>query len=647
MAKKILCVSDGKLCVSDSKACVAECSGVSCYYGDLAIGGHFQHPVGGITTWNGAISSYYDDSLSDSGSNCCRQLFYSPDTYDIAFVEGLCWDNNGDKLYVVGRFDKICYSQSLHETGCDDAYGFVIWDTELEEWLNPLGTITTDPWGDLLVNGHLNFQAAELYDNKIFLFQNLGTVKRLCYWDTITESFTTLGEIDDYLHRIKKVNGELYFCGEFENICGTSATGLARYSNGSFIDMGLNQKVSDICSGPNGLLVTGDAISEGSAGAWNQVGYYVSLESSWYRSRSSCIADNAGNVFISGVRYFKNSSEEETATNANGIAMWNGSTLSTVGGGLGLSGNRINVFELDNNGILYAAGLAMKPPGFSDDCSVIRWDGYNWMPVGSVGFGGSSGSDTFVVDMEFRPGGTLQDWCYEWDAYYNCETEAWEVSYAGKATDCTSTSWTYVEDGYYTCKTGTDKVPPSPPAVTPTCYYTWEANYNCTTLSWSVSLASTNFSGSTSSWSGCDDGQCTCVTTSSTPPSAPTNTPTCYYTWEATYDCSSSSWSVDFVSVSLSGTPAAWTGCEDGYCTCVTTSDSTPSDPTTTPTCYYYWYAYYDCYSSTWYVDLMWIDSSGSASGWDCMLMEDWNECYCTTTSATQPADPTETPLCS
>jgi len=132
-------------------------------------------------------------------------------------------------------------------------------------------------------------------------------------------------------------------------------------------------------------------------------------------------------------------------------------------------------------------------------------------------------------------------------------------------------------------------IPPEPsfPSFTPTCYYTWTASYNCMTDEWSLSLQTgATISGSTSDWGDCSSGYCSRVTNSKTEPSPPSESISCYFYWEAWYDCFSSQWYVYLVFTDSTGTISDWS-CDGSciYCTKVTTSSFTPSPPTCTPDC--------------------------------------------------------------
>ena len=232
--------------------------------------------------------------------------------------------------------------------------------------------------------------------------------------------------------------------------------------------------------------------------------------------------------------------------------------------------------------------------------------------------------------------------CYHtWQAVYNCETESYTITRLSSSQEGELSEWSEVSTGIYTRVTDS-LTPPIAPTETPTCYYTWQAVYDCADGWTSIYLVKSSFEGEVTEWGTTEySNTFERVTTSAAQPAPPTETPTCYYTWSATYICFSSEWYLYMTGVSSEGTATEWTPDGFGGYTRTVTTIGEPDPPEGEGTCYYHWVAYTSDYGATWTVDLMFVDEWGFVADWECYNYGGgYCECYATTTSSTPPSPP-------
>jgi len=194
--------------------------------------------------------------------------------------------------------------------------------------------------------------------------------------------------------------------------------------------------------------------------------------------------------------------------------------------------------------------------------------------------------------------------------------------------------------------------------------YLWQATYDCRTESYTVSLIDAVYpdgrfyaddpdawSDGIYDWTYQGDGVYWKTTApNDTAPAAPTVTPTVYYTWADYYDCyyAEDWWGVALGSCDYSGSVHDWQyNADAAEYEKVTTSSTPPSPPALTPDCNYYWENSYDCSHPGWYVAYLYDASeSYEITGWQ---IEDLGGGYfwawCVTDTDTPPADP-PTPTC-
>ena len=169
-----------------------------------------------------------------------------------------------------------------------------------------------------------------------------------------------------------------------------------------------------------------------------------------------------------------------------------------------------------------------------------------------------------------------------WKATWRSWTSSWIVTDEGCTIQTQAVENSWVGDCTPQYQYTTTDVQPSAPSGTPNwAIWEWQGVYNCTTSAWDVIPLHTHSpsgalcEGTATDWIECW-GLWTKATTTSTAPSPPTETPLCYYSWEAT--CSSGTWTKTLISVDSYGYDTGGWICP-GFCYLTTTIPGTPADP--------------------------------------------------------------------
>ncbi len=162
-------------------------------------------------------------------------------------------------------------------------------------------------------------------------------------WSTTTHQWDTLnGGINGLVYAILPHGNYIYVGGSFNDINGTPAYSLARWD--------VTAQTWSLVGGAPGLTSGGKFVGIANALAF----------------------DAAGNLYVGG--HF----DLAGSTAAANIARWNGSSWSSLGGGLGGSSDTIQALVISGSD-LFAAGSFSSP--FSN---IARWDGVSWNGMGGT-----------------------------------------------------------------------------------------------------------------------------------------------------------------------------------------------------------------------------------------------------------------------
>jgi hypothetical protein len=183
------------------------------------------------------------------------------------------------------------------------------------------------------------------------------------------------------------VGNTLYAAGNFTNVNGTAAYGLARWDGTNWSSIGFSGIAYALAVEGNKLYVGGNYTNVGAGGVMlTNIGYWDG--SAWqamgngvgsalgYSVRSVAVQNGtvyAGGLFFNGTLQITN------------LAMWNGANWSGVGGGVIGQVNALAFY----NGALYAGGTISKA-GTTTVTGIVKWDGANWSTLGTGLAGGSA-----------------------------------------------------------------------------------------------------------------------------------------------------------------------------------------------------------------------------------------------------------------
>lgn len=219
------------------------------------------------------------------------------------------------------------------------------------------------------------------------------------------------------------------------------------------------------------------------------------------------------------------------------------------------------------------------------------WE-YSTIYLGGVNYYAKADYYTFDFNTPENPTGEFY-WVrkYYWIGY-DCTTSTWS-SMTSEPHGCYSAvtdiwvglrDWIYAYESYYQYLT--DNTVPESPTFTPACRWYWIASWDCTSSSWQVTLSNTNTSGvEVTNWSDGSSGYSERITSTATTPEPPEEELTCVFYWEAYYDCGTLTWTVyGYGGWVGSGSDTPW-AVSGTYASCTTTTASQPSPPTETPEC--------------------------------------------------------------
>jgi hypothetical protein len=197
------------------------------------------------------------------------------------------------------------------------------------------------------------------------------TISAWFYGPTITGP--SLMQVND----LAFVGNTLYAAGSFTNVNGVTANGLAKWDGTSWSSVGFSGLAYALAVNGNNLYVGGIYTNVGNVtttnigywdgNAWHALGNGLGTAGTFIPAVRAIAIKNgavyAGGGFInSGSQFITN------------LAVWNGSTWSSVGGGV----NGI-VFALAFNGSDLYVGGAFSQAGAIAATNVAKWDGATWV----------------------------------------------------------------------------------------------------------------------------------------------------------------------------------------------------------------------------------------------------------------------------
>jgi hypothetical protein len=204
-------------------------------------------------------------------------------------------------------------------------------------------------------------------------------------------------------------NSELYVVGGFTEAGGKSASTIAKWNGSSWSAVGGGfgaSALNTISIDQSGTIYVGGAFTAGSGmnyvarwngSAWSAIGNGLTHSTTIYVNSSSI--DSAGNLFFGGV--FTGAGGVQVSN----IAMWNGTSWNSLGGGA-----NGQIYDLKSVGTdTYAIGLFTSIGGVAAN-RIAKWNGSAWSPLSGglndTPYGVQAiGSDIYAVGYFSSAGG--------------------------------------------------------------------------------------------------------------------------------------------------------------------------------------------------------------------------------------------------
>lgn len=235
------------------------------------------------------------------------------------------------------------------------------------------------------------------YNNQLHIggdFHQAGTINAvgIAKWDG-TSWYSISSGTNGIIAKIMRYGSDLYVCGEFDSIGGIVANGLAKWNGSTWSDVHSIPNYNAYLSGKNfifsmidfqgNLYVAGNF--EGLGGHkeivfWDGITWQTLL-SGIYGSGAevACMEVYQNELYVAG------SFETADGNSDNYIQKWNGTTWSSVGGGvLGFGGGNGQIHSMKViDGKLFVTGVFDTAGGVAAS-KIASWDGADWCGYGST-----------------------------------------------------------------------------------------------------------------------------------------------------------------------------------------------------------------------------------------------------------------------
>ena len=363
--------------------------------GDLYVGGSFDYAGGSyapkLARWDGTAWSAVGESMTGVGASSIDAMVVMPDGVGGGnlFVGGVFRSAETMPVKNIARYD----GTSWHALGNGQAPDNTVWETG----------VGIDAEGGKVI-----------YAGGLFLQAGSSSAKYIAAWDVDAGTWKSVGTgVNGEVRTVATSGTDLYVGGVFTTAGITNAYNVAHWDGTEWtrLGSGTNAKVEvlrlcpngagghDLYAGGNFTMVGGVAanrIAKWDGSAWSALG---SGCNAWVESIA--FADNGAggtDVYVGG--------QFTTAGGlpASGIAKWDGSAWSAVGGGLTATGSgspaigeELYVASDGADGLsLYVGGLFTAAGGQPINF-IARWDGTTWHPLGT-------GLEWSAFGMDMRDG---------------------------------------------------------------------------------------------------------------------------------------------------------------------------------------------------------------------------------------------------
>jgi hypothetical protein len=211
-------------------------------------------------------------------------------------------------------------------------------------------------------------------------------------WNSFQNGFNTINAVT---YGVKEINNEAYLFGSFDSAFGQECNGIVKYNGNTWSNVNNLPKfspvndfnyINDIALYKNRLYIGGnfytgfdstdiDDIAVYNGTEWTKVG------TKWNGSNGGvlCMTEYKNELYVGGSFY----KDLDPNAPGNGIAKWNGTRWSSLGGANEGFGTNCTVFSMEeHNGYLYVAGCFTTAGGLPST-GMARWDGNNWCSMGN------------------------------------------------------------------------------------------------------------------------------------------------------------------------------------------------------------------------------------------------------------------------
>ena len=320
--------------------------------GSIYAGGTFTNsgaaPINRIARWDGANWSNLDAGVNNQ----------------IQAITTI-----GTNLYIGGSFTN---------SGTNAIAGLARWSGS--QWLAVSGGVSGGTVDALATDG------TNLYVGGSFTTAGTNAANRIA--KLTGTNWTALGSgLNNTVDALVFWQGVIYASGDFSTAGGVSANRFARWDgqqwsgfsalNGSQVNV-ITPAGTNVYIGGN--FTTASGVSAKNLARWDGshwTGLGIGTTNGVDTAPLSIAVSTNGQVYVGG------SFAHAGAITTSGIARWDGTNWSALGGGIN-SGGLVYALAFDSSGNLYAGGKFTSISGVSVN-NLARWDGTNWWDVGAGG----------------------------------------------------------------------------------------------------------------------------------------------------------------------------------------------------------------------------------------------------------------------
>jgi hypothetical protein len=329
----------------------------------------------------------------------------------------------GSYGYFVRSFNNALYTGGLNLVGGQVATNTALNIFDGTNWTAMNDFYANSPSGFAILEDACLLRG-QLYVGGLFIRAGSSSANGLAKWDG--HDWSAVGGFGGIIDCLTSDGTNLYVGGTFTNCGGVCITNIAKWDGTNWSDLGggLGPYVNSTTSGvftmiwQNGLLYAGGAFTNNGNSALNNLAVWNG--SSWSSVGAGVNGSIGGMAFLGTDLYVGGQfTATGTSVSAQNIAKWNGSTWSALGSGVkGASGGRpindVAVF----GGNVYITGNLTNSGGVTTS-RIAKWDGANWSSIGALNGAGlrlcTNGGALYVGGSFNLAGGLVADHVARYD----------------------------------------------------------------------------------------------------------------------------------------------------------------------------------------------------------------------------------------